>query len=124
MKWYVDGIENEITKTLPNGTEISIFSVAYYLAAKFEAHKNRGGSDLRQSHDFEDIIYVFDNNTELLQNISKANKKVKSYLKKECQSLLGNRNLLEGIETALPYGFDNERTEIIENLIKGIVEIR
>jgi len=36
---------------------------------------------------------------------------------------LGNRNLVEGIETALPYGFDNERTEIIENLIKGIVEI-
>ena len=41
--WYVEGIENKIVKTLPNGTEIFIFSPEYYLAAKFEAH-----SDMRR----------------------------------------------------------------------------
>lgn len=46
--WYHDGIANKITKTLPNGIEIFVFPVEYYLAAKFEAHNDRGGRDLRQ----------------------------------------------------------------------------
>jgi len=122
-KWYIEGIKNKTFKTLPDGIEISVFLVSYYLAAKFEAHKNRGGADLRQSHDFEDIIYVFDNSTELLQEIGKAKENVKIYLKKECKNLLDNYNLTEGIETALPYGSGDGRTQIIEDIIKNIVEI-
>lgn len=60
--WYVEGIKNKIVKTLPDGEEIFVFSPEYFLAAKFEALKNRGSADLRQSHDFEDIIYILDIN--------------------------------------------------------------
>jgi hypothetical protein len=122
-KWYDEGIENKISKTLPNGTEIFVFQPEYYLAAKFEAHKGRGGNDLRQSHDFEDIIYIFDNCTELLENIKSANEIVKSYLKEECANLLKNEGLTEGIESALPYGSGEEATEIIMELIQNIAEI-
>ena len=59
--WYVEGIENKIIKTLPDGTEIFVFPPEYYLAVKFEAYKGRGGNDIRQSQDFEDIIYILDN---------------------------------------------------------------
>lgn len=51
-RWYKEGIENKITKSLPDETEIFVFPSAYYLAAKFEAYNGRGGYDLRQSHDF------------------------------------------------------------------------
>ena len=51
-QWYPGGVGNKITKTLPNGTEIFVFSPEYYLASKFEAHNDRGGEYLRQSHDF------------------------------------------------------------------------
>jgi len=54
--WYVEGIRNKIVKTLPDGDEIFVFSPEYFLATKFEALKNRGPADLRQSYDFEDII--------------------------------------------------------------------
>jgi hypothetical protein len=43
-----------------------------------EAHKNRDGLDLRQSHDFEDIIYILDNCPALIENISKSNANVNS----------------------------------------------
>jgi hypothetical protein len=86
-KWYVEGIDNKITNILPDGTEIFVFSPEYYLATKFEAHKSRGGNDLRQSHDFEDIIYILDNCPDLLESIAKANLSVKTYLREECQSL-------------------------------------
>lgn len=94
-----------------------------YLAAKFEAYKGRGGNDIRQSHDFEDIIYILDDCPDILDNIGNANPSVKTYLKEECQSLLENDNLTEGIESALPYGSDSDSTEIIEDLIQSIAEI-
>ena len=122
-QWYEEGIENRITKTLPNETEVFVFPTEYYLAAKFEAHKGRGGNDLRQSHDFEDIIYILDNCTQLLNDISKANSTVKAYLKEECKNLLENNNITEGVETALPYGSGEEGTDIILELIQSIVEI-
>jgi len=121
--WYEDGVTNKIAKTLPDGQEIFVFPVEYYLAAKFEAHIGRGGNDLRQSHDFEDIIYIFDNCPDILENIQNANEDVKEYLKQECQTLLANDNLTEGIETALPFGSDEESTDIILKLIEGIAEI-
>jgi len=122
-QWYHEGIENKIGKVLPHGNAIYVFSLEYYLATKFEAHKNRGGKDLRQSHDFEDIIYILDNCPDILSNIYNAKASVKGYLKKECQRLLENKHLIEGIESALPYGSGGERTAMIEDIIKDIREI-
>lgn len=119
-QWYPEGIENKIVKSLPNGTEIFVFSPAYYLAVKFEAHNSRGGKDLRQSHDFEDIIYVLDNCIKLKENINNTNKSVKTYLKEECTKLLRMDNLSEGIECMLPYGSKAENVDIILELIRGI----
>ncbi len=121
--WYEEGIEMKIPKTLPDGTVVFVFPPEYYLAAKFEAHKGRGGKDLRQSHDFEDIIYILDNCPGILENISTSNPGVNMYLKKECLNLLENPNITEGIEAALPYGSGEEGTEIILELIQSITEI-
>ncbi len=122
-RWYEEAIEIKIPKTLPDGTEIFVFPPEYYLAAKFEAHKGRGGNDLRQSHDFEDIIYILDNCPGILNNIISSNPSVKMYLKKECQSLLENSNITEGIEAALPYGSGEESGDILGMLIREIAEI-
>src|SRR5664280_246974 len=101
--WYPGGVGHKISKTLPDDTEIFVFPPEYYLASKFEAHNDRGGNDLRQSHDFEDIIYILDNCTSILEDIRNANEDVKDYLKDECKSLLDDDGLSEGVETALPY---------------------
>jgi len=122
-RWYTNGIENKIIKTLPDETEIFVFPPEYYLSAKFEAHNDRGGIDLRQSHDFEDIIYIFENCPAILDDVGNSNPTVIAYLKEACQNLLENDNLTEGIESALPYGSDSESTEIIEDIIQSIAEI-
>jgi|WetSurMetagenome_2_1015567.scaffolds.fasta_scaffold74366_3 predicted nucleotidyltransferase len=122
-RWYQGGVENKISKTLPDGTEINVFPPSYYLASKFEAHNDRGGNDLRQSHDFEDIIYILDNCTSILEDIRNANEYVKNYLKSQCERLFANDGLSEGIESALPYGSDSDRVEIIEGLILEIASL-
>ncbi len=122
-RWYLEGIENRIGKALPDGVEFCIFPPQYYLGAKFEAHKSRGGNDLRQSHDFEDLVYILDNCPDLMNDISKSNDGIREYLKNECQNLLNNVAVKEGIESALPYGSGDERVEIIEDLIHDIANI-
>jgi hypothetical protein len=122
-RWYEEGIEMKIPKSLPDGTVVFVFPPEYYLAAKFEAHNARGGNDLRQSRDFEDIIYILDNCLGILGNIGSSSPGVKMYLKQEFQQLLENRNLTEGIETALPYGSGEESSVILGMLIRNIVEI-
>jgi hypothetical protein len=106
-----------------DGTEIFIFSVEYYLASKIEAHINRGGNDLRQSHDFEDIVFVLDNNNSFIGKIETSDKKLKSYLFKEISNFLNNPGLLEGIETALPIGSNSERIKSIQNKFTVIESI-
>jgi predicted nucleotidyltransferase len=122
-RWYQGGVENRISKTLPDGTEINVFPPSYYLASKFEAHNDRGGNDLRQSHDFEDIIYILDNCTSILEDIRNADEDVKNYLKAECERLFANDGLSEAIECALGPGSDSDRVEIIEALIFEIVAL-
>jgi predicted nucleotidyltransferase len=122
-RWYQGGVDNKISKTLPDGTEINVFPPSYYLASKFEAHNDRGGNDLRQSHDFEDIIYILDNCTSVLEDIRDAPEDVKNYLKSQCERLFANNSLYEGIESALPYGSDSYRVEIIEDLILEIASL-
>ena len=122
-RWYLEGIENKIIKALPDGTEIFIFPPHYYLGAKFEAHRSRGGNDLRQSHDFEDLVYILDNCPDLLNGINNSNDGIREYIKNECQNLQINIAVTEGIESALPYGSGDQRVEIIENLIRNIAEI-
>ena len=122
-RWYKEGIEFKIQKTLPDETEFFVFPPEYYLAAKFEAHNARGGNDLRQSHDFEDIIYILDNCSNIVDNISASNPSVKEYLKSECQKLLENPNITEGLETALPYGSGEESSDLLGMLIREIAEI-
>ena len=122
-RWYEEGIEIKRQKTLPNGTNVFVFPPEYYLAAKFEAHNSRGGNDLRQSHDFEDIIYILDNCSNIVDNISASNPSVKEYLKSECLKLLENPNITEGIESALPYGSGEESGDILGMLIREIAEM-
>ena len=58
-----------------------------------------------------------------VDNISASNPSVKEYLKNECQNLLENPNITEGIETALPYGSGEESGDILGMLIREIAEI-
>jgi predicted nucleotidyltransferase len=123
-QWYQQGIKHKITKTLPNGIEIFMFNPVYFVASKLAAHKGRGGNDLRQSHDFEDIIYILENYSGLLKDILQSNKKLQQYLKISFDELLQNDNITEGIESALPYGSEKENTQIILTIMQQIADLK
>jgi len=115
--WYRPGIENKIKVDL-DGESISIFSLPYFLASKFEAFENRGKSDPRLSSDLEDIVIVLDG----IKNFELENddKKIGEFLSTRANYCLNDRSAQEAIDGFLSNRDKtvrvNQRLGIMENL--------
>lgn len=95
-RWYPDGFKNAVSYNLDSETEILIFSLPYFLATKWEAHKSRGG-DLRTSRDFEDMVYVFENCKNFDDLLKEGPETIREYLTEELCSLLGSPEFEEAL---------------------------
>jgi predicted nucleotidyltransferase len=118
-RWYKPGFAS-IKKVIVNHQEISVLSLPYFIATKLEAFNDRGG-DYRYSHDFEDVIYVIDNSTTVIEEITVADKSVKSYIQDELQLVLKNPNMAEIIQCQLHPNTVTGRYPIVLEKIKQIV---
>ena len=115
--WFEPGFDN-LQKVDVNGTIIQIMPVSYFLASKFEAHNQRGGLDPRTSQDFEDIVYILDNNTNWHNSIPQENSKVVAYLKEQLATILKSTKLQEAILGNLSYETQEARYQMMIRKIK------
>lgn len=113
--WLKPGFEKAYPVNIGE-LEIKILPVSLFLATKWEAFKSRG-KDPRTSHDFEDIIYIIDNNLEVVEDIRNANKDVQDFLKEMSNEILNHNSRNEIIECHInPYTADERREIVIEKL--------
>lgn len=110
-RWFKPGFEQAYPVTIGN-KEIRILPVSLFLATKWEAYMNRG-DDPRLSHDFEDIVYVIDNNLNLLEDVLLAETDVLNFLKEMSKKILSDSSVQEIIECHLNSITDEERSELI-----------
>ena len=75
--WYKPGFRYLQQIALEDGTNINILPSPYFLATKLEAFKDRGKNDFYGSHDFEDIIYLIDNRTTIVEEILTADEEIR-----------------------------------------------
>lgn len=118
-RWYKHGFDAMETITV-HGEEIKIFSAPCYLATKFEAFNDRG-TDYRTSHDFEDIIYVIDNCTTIVEQVLEANKEVKQFIQDEIRKVIGSSSKEEIISVHIHPLVLRDRYEIIEQKMTTIL---
>jgi len=104
-KWYAEGIKHSFDYSLNKNLQIKLFELPYFLATKFEAVLHRGLPDLRMSHDFEDIIYLWSNVPNILEQCKKAESNLQNYFSVTFKNLMSNWTFNEAIEAHLP--FDN-----------------
>jgi hypothetical protein len=122
--WYKDGLKNSFSYDLDTKLSIHIFTLAYFIASKFEAIKSeRHGKDYRYNTDFEDIIYIFDNRININNELSKANKDVKIYLQDTLTNLLKRPFIEEEITANLDYSFSTQRKNRILSIWESFVTI-
>ena len=84
-KWYKFGFDNLWTARAQDEA-IKILPAPCYLATKFEAFNDRG-RDYRTSHDFEDIIYILDNRTTIVEEVKNTNPEIQNYLQTQLSKL-------------------------------------
>ncbi len=114
-KWLKPGFKKAYPITIGKA-KIKILPVSMFLATKWEAYKNRGG-DPRMSHDFEDIIYIIDNNLNLIDDVVNADKDVQTFLKEMSNEILSHSSLYEIIECHInPFTAVERRDLIIDKL--------
>lgn len=114
--WYEPGFRLR-EEAYVDDTRIFIMPLAFFLASKFEAFHDRGSSDARTSHDFEDIVYVLDNRTDILDVLRESPVDVGEFLKKQFSGILKNPGLKEALFANLYYdGRETRGRRILEVL--------
>jgi len=103
-KWYADGIKHSFDYQLNKNLKIKLFELPYFLATKFEATVHRGLPDLRMSHDFEDIVYLWSNAPNIFEQCQKVDYKLQKYFSNTLKTLMSNWTFGEAIEAHLPFG--------------------
>src|SRR6056297_299999 len=119
-RWFRPGFEHLKILELEPGLQVRILSVAYFLASKFEAYNDRGASDPRTSKDFEDIVYVLDNHTNLVNEINIAPDEVKAFLTERYKELL-SAEMEEAVLSHLNPYTQSERFELLKDKLNTIV---
>ena len=99
--WYVPGMASAEKHLLPNGTEIRVFKLPYFLASKAAAFQGRGNNDFQGSKDFEDLITVIDARPQVLSELAPYSD-VTDYLREVIAQWEKHPNFLENIMGQLP----------------------
>ena len=120
-RWLKPGFEKAYPEKV-GITEIKILPVSLFLATKWEAFNSRGG-DPRTSHDFEDIIYVIDNNRSVVDDVSKAEKDVRGFLKLMSKEIRSHPSVNEIIECHINPFTANERRKLIIGKLRQIEDL-
>lgn len=120
-RWFMPGFEESFSVELDDVT-IRLMPLPYLLASKMEAFFDRGIQDLYASHDLEDILYIFNYTTNLVEQILGADDEVISYLKGCAERMMSDTKIREVIPAHLFYETADERLEIILEKMKKIVD--
>lgn len=121
-RWFRPGFEHLKILELEPGLQVRILSVAYFLASKFEAYNDRSAGEPRTSKDFEDIVYVLDNHTNLVNEIITAPGEVKTFLTERFNELLSDE-MEEAVLSHLDPLTQAERFELFKDKLNTIVAL-
>lgn len=115
-KWYPEGFRTAVDFVLDNTTSIKILSAPYLIATKLEAFKSRGGGDGRTSHDFEDIVFLFENRSKLWEEMDQLSGGIREYLISEFDRLLRVPHFFEWVDCHVEQGSRPASYQIVEKL--------
>jgi len=122
-KWYKPGLQFIQQIQLLENIHINILPSPYFLATKLEAFKDRGNSDFYGSHDYEDIIYLIDNRTTIVEEILAAESDVKEYIKTELTAIKNHPQAEEILAMHIHPLIREERFKILMDKMEQIINL-
>lgn len=121
-RWFEPGFKHLVCFKVDE-MEIKCLSLPYYLATKFEAFYNRGAKDPRTSHDFEDIVYLLNYSSDMVEQVKNAPDDVKKYLITSFEGMLSDNVKQEAILGNLFYEDQEGRFQKIIHKLNQICNV-
>lgn len=95
-RWYLPAIAS--ARQVPLGEfSLRLITPVYFVATKLDAFRGRGAGDYSASHDLEDLITVVDGRTELIDEVHRATRDVRSYIAAEFGKLLNTPAFVDAL---------------------------
>jgi hypothetical protein len=117
--WFEAGF-NHLVQFDIDGKKISCLSLPYFLASKFAAFYSRGINDPRTSQDMEDIAYILNHRSGLVEEVFASQIDVKQYLRASFQDIIDDPTKQEAILGNLFFEDQELRFKKIMNALKQI----
>jgi hypothetical protein len=96
-RWYRVAMEAATTYQLFQDLEIRVVTAPYFLATKIEAFKGRGRGDFLASHDLEDLIFVIDGRTTIVEEVQTEAPLLREYFHTEIAGLLAAPGFVDAL---------------------------
>jgi predicted nucleotidyltransferase len=119
-RWYADGFKFAKTIQLDE-LPVKIFTLPFFIASKIEAFKSRGQNNYLFSSDFEDIVYILENNSNIASLILQSPKDVRQYLKQCFTNFLQDVEFEEGVSAHLEPITQAQQIEKIFRVLREII---
>lgn len=120
-RWFKQGFGLALNYSLDD-LEIRLLPLAYFLATKFDAFFDRGIHDIWASHDYEDIVYLFNHVSDITDQVLNSEVMVKSFLVSSAAKILEDNTLIEAIVGNLFYEAREERFQWVLSKLKTIAD--
>ncbi len=120
-RWFDVGFKKAIFFDLED-VQIQLLPLPYFLATKMDAFFDRGLKDLYASKDLEDLVYLFNHASDIVDKILGSDKEVKLYLKSCVQKIMDSEPIMAAIPGHLFYENMEERLEGIKQSFKSVLD--
>lgn len=118
-RWFEQGFGLAFSYDLDD-LKIRLLPLPYFLATKFDAFFDRGINDIWASHDYEDIVYLFNHTSDITEQVLQSEEMVKKYIKEYATKIINNRSLQEGVLGSLFYEAQEQSFEFIMSKLSRI----
>jgi predicted nucleotidyltransferase len=120
-RWYRPAMEAAATHQLFRDLEVRLVTAPYFLATKIEAFRGRGRGDFFASHDLEDLIFVIDGRSTIVEEVQTETLALREYLRGEISGLLATPGFLDALPGyLLPDAASQARIGTVRRRLKAI----
>jgi predicted nucleotidyltransferase len=96
-RWYRAAMKSATARRLPEDIEIRMVTAPLFLATKLEAFRGRGRADFSASHDLEDLIFVIDGRSVIVEEVRAQAPDLIDYLRAEIAALLATGRFVDAL---------------------------
>lgn len=114
--WFLKGFDQAMTVTLED-VMIKLLPLPYFVATKFDAFFDRGVKDVYASKDLEDLVYLFNHTSTIVEDLTVAPDDVRLYLSEAVNRLKNDDSAIAAIPGHLFYeNMEEQYQEIKQKL--------